>query len=753
MTTQSTLANFIEQYRKILSKHHLGHLLSLPAVSVILALGGINVANADDLYKALSGTQTISENVYYIGEEERLIYAQGYQAHAGVLNFTGETIFLKTTADTADVARVMMVAGYDSSLVPQINIGSKDKYATAVTLNVVNKTGNANTINAYGDGDDAKGGEINIYAETLSVSAISLQGGAYGLFVQNRTDSASGPVSTININAGKSFIDVHSDLPDSAYALVAMSQGNINIEGDLYVNTQGGTGAVLTARGDSTVIINSNANATVQLNGDIMFEYVESSNTPVDSTVNVSLTNENSWWNGNTGLIWWSDNPVDEKKLTVTKMTLNLENGATWIPTPPQTDDPTVTTTGKGYSPLNNLNLNGGVIKLNPNVHLQIDKLQGQGIVNMVVNPEASEQAGTLIATNTTGASLDINLLGVTSDDLSVEQAINLLQGVASTDGQLAVTGNLDEGLVNGALTLLPDGMVVHRNHVMDSILETASVSTTLLDRILTNDLRKRMGDLRSANAEQGLWLRWNGGQFKGDGGVTSKFHTIQIGTDAMLEQNFRVGLAAEFTRSDTDYSRSQSDMKGVSFAGYGVWMTENGLYTDVVGRLGSFKTDMKASGYEGTLDSLIASLSGEVGWRITLNEFYYVEPQLELSYAYINGDNFKVGPARYKLDNTDSLIGRAGLATAFKLPDDRGNLYARASVVRQFLGDTKISGHINKVVNTEKLNGDDSWFEYGIGINVFLTDAIYAWADIERTAGASLDEDWRGTVGLRYSF
>ena len=335
MTTQSTLANFIEQYRKILSKHHLGHLLSLPAVSVILALGGINVANADDLYKALSGTQTISENVYYIGEEERLIYAQGYQAHAGVLNFTGETIFLKITADTADVARVMMVAGYDSSLVPQINIGSKDKYATAVTLNVVNKTGNANTINAYGNGDDAKGGEINIYAETLSVSAISLQGGAYGLFVQNRTDSASGPVSTININAGKSFIDVHSDLPDSAYALVAMSQGNINIEGDLYVNTQGGTGAVLTARGDSTVIINSNANATVQLNGDIMFEYVESSDTPVDSTVNVSLTNENSWWNGNTGLIWWSDNPVDEKKLTVTKMTLNLENGATWIPTPP----------------------------------------------------------------------------------------------------------------------------------------------------------------------------------------------------------------------------------------------------------------------------------------------------------------------------------------------------------------------------------------------------------------------------------
>ena len=161
----------------------------------------------------------------------------------------------------------------------------------------------------------------------------------------------------------------------------------------------------------------------------------------------------------------------------------------------------------------------------------------------------------------------------------------------------------------------------------------------------------------------------------------------------------------------------------------------------------------MSVDGHDGTLDSLVASLSGEVGWRIDLNEMFYLEPQAELAYTYIEGDKFGLGSARYDIDDTDSLIGRAGLAAGFKLPDDRGDIYARASVVQQFMGDAKISGQNNGMLNTYKLDGDDTWVEYGIGSNIRLTDAVYAWIDVERTEGATIDEEWRGTVGLRYSF
>ena len=39
------------------------------------------------------------------------------------------------------------------------------------------------------------------------------------------------------------------------------------------------------------------------------------------------------------------------------------------------------------------------------------------------------------------------------------------------------------------------------------------------------------------------------------------------------------------------------------------------------------------------------------------------------------------------------------------------------------------------------------------IGANVKLTDSTYLWADVERTEGADIEEEWRGTVGVRFSF
>ena len=51
------------------------------------------------------------------------------------------------------------------------------------------------------------------------------------------------------------------------------------------------------------------------------------------------------------------------------------------------------------------------------------------------------------------------------------------------------------------------------------------------------------------------------------------------------------------------------------------------------------------------------------------------------------------------------------------------------------------------------EIDGKDTWVEYGIGANFNLTDSTYIWADVERTSGGVLDEDYRATVGVRYSF
>ena len=131
----------------------------------------------------------------------------------------------------------------------------------------------------------------------------------------------------------------------------------------------------------------------------------------------------------------------------------------------------------------------------------------------------------------------------------------------------------------------------------------------------------------------------------------------------------------------------------------------------------------------------------------------FFVEPQAELAYTYVSSDDLDFGKGRFSFDNVNSLTGRLGLVAGWNLPDDMGNVYARASVLQQFMGDAKISGSNGTASNVQKLDGDDTWLEYGIGANVKLTDNAYIWADVERTEGAELDEEWRGTVGIRYSF
>lgn len=744
MVTRGAITNLVNRYRAVLSKCRLVNLFGSLAVAGMLVMGGAGMAEAATTVAFMNSS---TESIDYTGAVDIGVYSAGT-----TLDFSGETLSLSTTPGPGwGNGNVGLWANSSATTRSIINFGEAGKTKLInIDVRETSDTSNIPSI-IWARGDEGKiGGVVNLNADEVVLTGYSKAGTIYGIYAQNATETSDKELATVNINAGKTYIDVTTGNEREACAIVAMSQGRINIEGDLYVNTRGGTGNAVVARGDAAVIINKSGTGTVQMNGNLDFNFHdETSGTKVDAIVDVTLSGEDSWWNGNASITYGENQKPSDDLLSVSGMTLALNDGATWTPTSIETVDDG--SEGTMQAPLNNLAMDGGVVNLNPEVDVQVDKLTGSGTVNMAVD---NGQAGSLTAGTAQNAALAVNLTGVTSDDLTAEQAAALVNQVSSQDSQLTVTGNVDEGLVNGALTIGPDGKTsMGKNRVMEAALETASVSSVALDRILTNDLRKRMGDLRSANGEHGLWVRWDGGKLKGDSGLTNNFNTIQIGADTAAGQNVRLGLAASFTHGDIDHSRGSSDMEGVALAGYGVWMAQNGLFADVVGRIGTFRTDMSVDGHDGTLDSLVASLSGEVGWRIDLNEMFYLEPQAELAYTYIEGDKFGLGSARYDIDDTDSLIGRAGLAAGFKLPDDRGDIYARASVVQQFMGDAKISGQNNGMLNTYKLDGDDTWVEYGIGSNIRLTDAVYAWIDVERTEGATIDEEWRGTVGLRYSF
>lgn len=286
----------------------------------------------------------------------------------------------------------------------------------------------------------------------------------------------------------------------------------------------------------------------------------------------------------------------------------------------------------------------------------------------------------------------------------------------------------------------------------MSNTLDVSMVSSLAINRILMNDVRKRLGDIRSASGTHGAWVRYDGGKLKGSNSLKSNFTTVQVGIDTMPSDHApRFGLAFAYTKTDADMKRGDADMDSYSLALYGTKTFDNGVFLDVIGRAALSKADYTVDGrLKGSADNTALSLSGEIGWRYDVTPMFFVEPQAEITYTYTDADTLKLGgAASYSFDTVDSLLGRAGFAAGLNCPDGWGNVYVHASAVHEFLGDATIRSG----VNSYKVNGEDTWVEYGLGANINIGKNAYVYGGVERTSGATLDEEWRAHVGFRYSF
>ena len=366
------------------------------------------------------------------------------------------------------------------------------------------------------------------------------------------------------------------------------------------------------------------------------------------------------------------------------------------------------------------------------------------------------------VANLSDGSSLEVVATGELNDKLGGDlDAFN--KAFSIENGADGATVIMKEGLVAGERKAQLDAsgkidassVAVKVNSIMESTLELGSAVPMMTNRILTNDVRKRMGDLRASEGTYGAWARYDGGKLKGDNHTKTDFNTIQVGADTILaDYGTRLGMAFSYTDGEADAARSTADIKAYGLAGYATWMADNGMFVDTVVRLAKFENDLTIDKtFTGSMDNLAFSVSGEFGWRFDINDLIYVEPQAEIMYTRVKGDDFDIGNARYSVDDVDNLTSRLGFASGIKCPNNRGDLYVRASVVHEFLGDSKITGTAAGSTGIVKIDGEDTWVEYGFGGNFNLTKNAYLWADVERTSGATIDTDWRATVGVRYAW
>ncbi len=402
-----------------------------------------------------------------------------------------------------------------------------------------------------------------------------------------------------------------------------------------------------------------------------------------------------------------------------------------WFYRPHETEKSVVDTT------LNLTNVKADAVQImKGEVNLRAEGAEGGVIVDAVV-------LGDGVAVSVTGD-------GAFND--SVGGDIEKAKDAFYFGGEYEGTVVMEEGAVMGAVTADGEMQV---NTKTEALADKVSLAPQMIQRIMMNDVRKRMGDLRAAEGTHGVWARYNGGQMSGSG-VDADFNMIQVGIDTIpVIDAPRFGVAFSYAETEAKDNLGTTDMDSFSLAFYGTKMYDNGMFVDVIGRMATMDSDIVNAGAKGKMDNVALSLSGELGWRFDVTNRFFFEPSVEATYTYTNADTFTMtNGGTYELEAVDSLVGRAGFATGFKCPANKGDVYVRAAVVHEFMGDMTVNSSINGVAAASlEADGKDTWFEYAIGANFNVNKNTYVYADIERTEGAAMDEDWRANVGVRFAF
>ena len=608
--------------------------------------------------------------------------------------------------------------------------------------------------------------ELFVSAENLVVNVHSEDGAAYGIQVGNGSVGSPDKKATLVINAKNTLINATSGR-EGGYAngIVAQSEGQLAINGNLEVNSEN----VISARGDAVIRINESGTNTVVLNGDIDFNYSHStSQTKIDADVLVNLTGASSQWTGNVRRSHDTEPAAD--KAQVTGFKLKVADNAQWNPTIITRDD----TAGVVPIAVNSLTLNDGIINITKagDQKVAIETLQGSGgTVNVAAttNGTTITSAQLQVTNEVTGAPhLTVNAVGLTSDEITNQKeamesfyasALNLAEGSDAT-----ATLNIAEGGVAGALTaeVAKDGsmLVKEAQNTVNSSLIDIAASNFLFFRSQMNDVSARLGDLRSMPKTAGAWVRYYGGKNKySSGNMSEKYNTVQLGGDGFINDTFYLGGTFSYTHGDGNLRNGSTDDKNFNFGIYGGWLGDSGQFVDVIIKRHRVKSDFSLYNTmgrnSGSFHNWGTSASVEAGWRLQCPDTgFYVEPQAELQFGRLDSVDYKTNKGvKVEQDGIDSFVGRAGVAVGYTFPENKGNAYAKASVLHDWKGEVKSTFSSNGAKRTYRDDLGGTWGEFAVGGTFNPTKNISAYGQVKTSAGSPVRNPWQVSIGVRYSF
>ncbi|MCL2473301.1 MAG: autotransporter outer membrane beta-barrel domain-containing protein [Alphaproteobacteria bacterium] len=294
------------------------------------------------------------------------------------------------------------------------------------------------------------------------------------------------------------------------------------------------------------------------------------------------------------------------------------------------------------------------------------------------------------------------------------------------------------------------------------------------------NELRKRLGDLRSESGGNGagLWARAYGKHLNVDEKISARMNLggMEAGIDAEIpieQGRLYVGAMGGYMhagniRIDQDNEFDGSGHGNVPSAGlYATWFNDSGWFADATMRHFWVMMDMKnilASGKPITFDARRNFITGSLeagkalyydapAWAQSYaNESQFlIEPKAELQYAYA-GKKQTVTSATsvIQYNTTQSLLTSFRVQAAY-LPEGKKSKikpFVELGVYNEWLGKTNIKfAGANMKSDVSGVGG-----EVSVGLNAQLTDNAYMYGDVSYEKG-SVYEGVSGNVGVRVRF
>ena len=286
------------------------------------------------------------------------------------------------------------------------------------------------------------------------------------------------------------------------------------------------------------------------------------------------------------------------------------------------------------------------------------------------------------------------------------------------------------------------------------SDLANAQVSLRQAQLLLVEDdlsgIHQRLGEVK--NGEKGnVWVRNVNSRQKlaalstgksETSGFKQNVHSVQVGADAAVTDNLRVGGFVGRSQANVDFNGYYGDgkVRSNSVGLYAAYLADNGIYVDNIvkySRLYANSDHTEKRHYNAY------TISSELGKRFSLASDWTITPQAQLAWTHISSQENE--------DSLSSVYSRIGLRVAKGFALSNGwNLqpYAEVNAITSKNRSSKIH-YTNSALDVASSRGR---FESAVGLNAGFANHRFG-LEVSRADGKNFDKPYAIQAVYRYQW